>query len=127
MQSSEAESNIFSCNSVCYTSAERCFSYTRRADKAKNGALHIALQFKHGQVLEYSFLDLGHSIMVMIQYLLGFFKIVAVQGIFLPRQVEQQVKMVVHDRIVRGTRMHSFQLLDIAFKQAFGRLRPFLG
>jgi hypothetical protein len=95
----------------------------RRAHEAEDRAFHLTHALLHGQVFENAFLDLLKTVMVRIEHGLGVVDVLAHLGALLPRNRQDPVEIVAHDRRFRGHRAHAPQLLQLG--DAF--LARFLG
>ncbi len=77
---------------------ERGLADARRADQAQDRRLQLVDALLHGQVLENAVLDLLEPVVVVVQHLLGVAQVVVDPAALLPRQADQRVEIVAHDR-----------------------------
>src|SRR5579859_5091228 len=95
MEAAERNAYIFPADGIGDAAPERGLTDTRRADKTKDGALHIALQLQHGEVFEDPLLYLIHAIVIMVEDALCPFQVVGIFRIVFPRKFQHQIEMVV--------------------------------
>src|SRR5713226_5600445 len=78
------------------------------------GPLELAHQGLHREILEDALLDLLEPVMVLLEDALGFLNVELVLGVLEPRQRQEPVEIVAHDRRLWRHRRHQLELLDLA-------------
>ena len=94
--------------------AERGLADAGRADQAQDRALQRAGARLHGQVLQDALLDLLQAVVVLLEDLLGLHHVDRLGLGLAPRDRQQPVEVVAHDRGFRRHRAHVAQLLQLA-------------
>src|SRR5260370_5360365 len=93
--------------------AKRGLANTRRSNQAQDGPLELAYQGLDGEILEDALLDLLEPVMILFEDALGFLDIELVLGVLEPRQRQEPVEIVAHNRRLWRHRRHHLELLDL--------------
>jgi hypothetical protein len=94
--------------------AERGLAHAGRADQAQDRALEVARALLHGQVLQDPLLDLLQAVVVLVQDALGLLEVDRLGLGLAPRDGQQPVEVVPHDRGLGRHRAHVLELLQLA-------------
>ena len=99
MQSAKTDTRILAAEGFGDRATKTGFTHTRRAIEAKDRGFHIVglavgFHLQHRQILNDTLLDFIHAIVVMVKYRLRITNIVVIFGVFVPRQVEQDLQVV---------------------------------
>jgi hypothetical protein len=103
--------------------AERGLADAGRADEAQDRPLHLVGALLHRQVFDDAFLDLVEAVVVGVENLLGDLDVALDLGALLPRDRQQPVEIVAHDRRLGRHRAHGAQLLQLGHGLLAGFLR----
>ena len=103
--------------------AERSLAHAGRPDQAQDRRLHLVHALLHRQVLDDALLHLLQPVVVLFEDGLGLGQVRADLALLLPRQPDQRLDVVAHDRGFGRHRRHQPQLLQLGL----GLLPGFLG
>ena len=92
------------------------------ADEAEDRALGLAHELSHGQELEDPLLDLGQTVVVLVEHLLRPCNVTMLLAGFLPRHGQQPVEVVAGDRRLGRHRGHRLQTLELPQRLLLGFL-----
>ena len=99
VQTTETDTRILATEGFGDRATKTGFTHTRRAIEAEDRGFHIVglavgFHLQHRQVFNDTLLHFLHAIVVMVKYCLCVTNIVVVFGVFVPRQVEQDLQVV---------------------------------
>ncbi len=80
---------------------ERRLADARGPHQAQDRRLQLVDSLLHGKVFEDAVLDLLEAVVIVVQHLLGVAQIVVDAAALLPRQADQCVQIIAHDRRLR--------------------------
>ena len=127
VQASQRYSHVLAFHGSSDAFAEGGLAHTWRTVKADDGALEVTSFLKNGKVLEDSFLDFLHAVVVTVEHSFCVLDIEVVFGVFVPRNVEQGVEVVVLYAVVGSLRIETFQFVQFLDEDVVHLVRPFLG
>ena len=103
--------------------AERGLAHAGRPDEAQDRRLQPVDALLHREVLDDALLDLLEAVMVGVEDLHRGGEVLADLALLPPRQREQRVDEVAHDRRLGRHRRHHLELLELAERLRLGLLR----
>ena len=110
------------------TLAERGLAHAGRAEEAEDRAVDVLFELAHRQELEDPFLDLGQTVVVLVEVALRLHQIKGVGGRLQPGQVEDPVDVVARHRVFRRRRRDALQPAEFLVHRGPGlRAEPFFG
>ena len=86
VQSAQRHAHILTIHGRGDALSKTGFAHSGRSVKANDGRFKVAAKLQHGQMLQDTVLHLFHSIVVVVQNLLGTLDAEVVFGVFVPRQ-----------------------------------------
>ena len=96
--------------------AERGLADAGRADQAQDRSGQLVGARLHREILDDAVLDLLEPVVVVVQHGLRRLEILLDLGLLVPRDRQQPVEIVAHDRRFRGHRRHLAQLLQLVLR-----------
>ena len=109
----ERHAHVLAAGGACHRLAERGLADTRGPDEAEDRRLDLVDALLHREVLEDAVLDLLEAVVVFVEHDLGMPEVVLDLGLFAPRQIDQRVDVVAHDRRLGRHRRHQLELLQL--------------
>ena len=103
--------------------AKRGLADAGRADQAQNRSGQLIGALLHGEIFDDPLLDLFQAIVIGVEDLLGQLEIFLDLALFAPRDREQPVEIVAHDRRFRRHRRHLAELLEFVRRFLAGLFR----
>ena len=103
--------------------AERGLAHAGRADQAQDRRLQLVDALLHREVLDDALLDLLEAVVIGVEDLDRLGEVLADLALLLPRQPDQRVDEVAHDRRLGRHRRHHLELLQLRHRLGFGLLR----
>jgi hypothetical protein len=97
------------------------------ADEAQDRRLELVHALLHREVLDDALLHLLEAVVVGVEHLDRVGEVAADLALLAPRQAEQRVDVVAHDRRFRGHRRHHAQLLQLRHRLRLGLARHLRG
>ncbi len=107
-------------------SAERRLAHPGRADQAQDRAGQLVGALLHREILDNALLDLLQAEMVVVEDLLSVNEVLLDFALLVPRDRQQPVEIVAHDRGFRRHRRHLAELLELV-RRLLARLLGELG
>ena len=93
--------------------AERGLADAGRSDQAQDRAGQLVGALLHGEILDDALLDLLQAVVIRVEGLLGLPEVLLDLRLLVPRDRQQPVEVVAHDRRLGGHRRHLAELLEL--------------
>ena len=103
--------------------AERGLAHAGRTDQAQDRPGQLVGALLHGEILDDPLLDLLQAEVIVVEDLLRSLEVLLDLGLLVPRNRQQPVEIVAHDRRFGGHRRHLPQLLEFVRRLLAGFLR----
>ena len=124
VQPTQTHADVFPSEGFRDASPQGGLAHAWRAVQAKDGGLHVALDFEHRQVFNDALLYFFQPVVVLVQHRLGVGQIEVVIGDFIPRKLEHHVQIVGLHAVLTALRVHPFQLSKLFVKGFAGVVGP---
>ena len=96
--------------------AERGLADAGRSDQAQDRAGQLVGALLHGEILDDALLDLLQAVVIRVEGLLGLLEVLLDLRLLVPRDRQQPVEIVAHDRRLGGHRRHLAELLELVVR-----------
>ena len=113
MYATQCNTHILAAQCPCHRLAKTRLADSRRAVKAEDRRLHVALELEYRKILDYPFLYLFESVMILVKHFPGILEVHVIVRDLSPRKIEHELYIVVLYAVVRRTRVVTLQLCHL--------------